>query len=92
MGKHLQGVNFASQDYLNLASYPDVIDAACRAAKDLGVHGAGSASLMGGSANKSLSSPRANVIRVLVKKSHLTYLVGTLANPRRKASPKPCSD
>jgi glycine C-acetyltransferase len=46
-GRPFSGVNFASQDYLSLASHPDLIAAAIRAATDLGVHSAGSAALMG---------------------------------------------
>jgi glycine C-acetyltransferase len=48
-GRRLEGINFASQDYLNLSSHPAVIEAACRTAQDLGVHSAGSVALMGGS-------------------------------------------
>ncbi len=46
-GRILVGVNFASQDYLNLASHPDVHEAAKRAISAHGVHSAGSAALMG---------------------------------------------
>lgn len=46
-GRTLGGVNFASQDYLNLSSHPAVIEAACHAAQIYGVHSAGSAALMG---------------------------------------------
>ncbi|MCR8726742.1 aminotransferase class I/II-fold pyridoxal phosphate-dependent enzyme [Frigidibacter sp. ROC022] len=46
-GQVVRGVNFASQDYLSLASHPRVIDAASQAARDLGVHSAGSVALMG---------------------------------------------
>jgi 7-keto-8-aminopelargonate synthetase-like enzyme len=49
-GRTVAGANFASQDYLSLASHPEVIEAACRTARDLGVHSAGSATLMGGTA------------------------------------------
>ncbi|WP_117193160.1 aminotransferase class I/II-fold pyridoxal phosphate-dependent enzyme [Rhizobium terrae] len=41
------GVNFASQDYLNLSTHPAVIQAATKAANTYGVHSAGSAALMG---------------------------------------------
>lgn len=42
-----QGVNFASQDYLSLASHPAVHEAALRALRDAGPHSAGSAVLLG---------------------------------------------
>lgn len=50
-GRVISGVNFASQDYLNLASHPAVIAAAQKAAAVQGVHSAGSAALMGLSEN-----------------------------------------
>lgn len=46
-GRAYQGINFASQDYLNLASSPQVKAAAIDAVTRLGVHSAGSAALMG---------------------------------------------
>lgn len=46
-GKAFSGVNFASQDYLSLASHPQVKDAAVRAIEEYGVHSAGSAALLG---------------------------------------------
>ena len=46
-GRAYQGVNLASQDYLNLASSPQVKAAAIDAVARLGVHSAGSAALMG---------------------------------------------
>ena len=46
-GKPLKGVNFASQDYLSLASHPNIKDAALRAVEEYGVHSAGSAALLG---------------------------------------------
>jgi glycine C-acetyltransferase len=45
--RRYSGVNFASQEYLNLASDPEVIEAACETAQNFGVHSAGSAALMG---------------------------------------------
>ena len=48
--KSYAGVNFGSQDYLNLSSHPAVIAAAQQAAAHYGVHSAGSAALMGLSA------------------------------------------
>lgn len=46
-GTGVKGVNFASQDYLSLASHPDVKEAAIEAIKEYGVHSAGSAALLG---------------------------------------------
>jgi len=46
-GEAFSGVNFASQDYLSLASHPHVKEAAVRAIGEYGVHSAGSAALLG---------------------------------------------
>jgi len=46
-GASYSGVNFASQDYLNLAAHPSVHAAAKRAIDSYGVHSAGSVALMG---------------------------------------------
>ena len=46
-GNKHHGVNFASQDYLSLASHPLVHDAAIKAIRDFGVHSAGSATVLG---------------------------------------------
>jgi glycine C-acetyltransferase len=46
-GKSVCGVNFASQDYLSLASHPEVKRAAISAIEEYGVHSAGSAALLG---------------------------------------------
>lgn len=46
-GDDMQGVNFASQDYLSLASHPEVKAAAIEAVHEYGVHSAGSAALLG---------------------------------------------
>jgi glycine C-acetyltransferase len=46
-GMAVTGVNFASQDYLSLASHPHVKEAAVRAISEYGVHSAGSAALLG---------------------------------------------
>ncbi len=46
-GGQIEGVNFASQDYLSLSSHPAVKDAAIEAVKEYGVHSAGSAALLG---------------------------------------------
>lgn len=46
-GLPLRGVNFASQDYLSLASHPEIAAAAMEAIAKFGVHSAGSAVLVG---------------------------------------------
>jgi 7-keto-8-aminopelargonate synthetase-like enzyme len=46
-GQLVSGVNFSSQDYLNLASHPYVKEAAVKAIYDHGVHSAGSSILLG---------------------------------------------
>ncbi|MGO8224459.1 aminotransferase class I/II-fold pyridoxal phosphate-dependent enzyme [Rhizobium ruizarguesonis] len=46
-GEPFPGINFASQDYLNLATEKRVINAATEAAERYGVHSAGSSALMG---------------------------------------------
>lgn len=46
-GVEIDGVNFASQDYLSLASHPAVKEAAKAAIDEYGVHSAGSAALLG---------------------------------------------
>lgn len=49
-GVLVEGVNFASQDYLSLSSHPLVITASMRAALQYGVHSAGSPALLGNTA------------------------------------------
>ncbi|QOY93100.1 aminotransferase class I/II-fold pyridoxal phosphate-dependent enzyme [Massilia sp. UMI-21] len=44
-----QGINFASQDYLSLATHPAVTEAAMRVLAECGPHSAGSAVLLGNS-------------------------------------------
>jgi len=46
-GRGFRGVNFASQDYLSLASHPAIKAAAKEAIDDYGVHSAGSAAFLG---------------------------------------------
>lgn len=46
-GQQIEGVNFASQDYLSLSSHPAVKEAAIEAVTEYGVHSAGSAALLG---------------------------------------------
>ncbi|MBL8550109.1 MAG: aminotransferase class I/II-fold pyridoxal phosphate-dependent enzyme [Hyphomonadaceae bacterium] len=46
-GNRMEGVNFASQDYLSLSSHAAVAEAAQQAIRDYGVHSAGSPALVG---------------------------------------------
>jgi 7-keto-8-aminopelargonate synthetase-like enzyme len=46
-GRSFHGVNFASQDYLSLASHPAIKAAAVAAIAEYGVHSAGSAAFLG---------------------------------------------
>ncbi len=46
-GRGFRGVNFASQDYLSLASHPAIKAAAIAAIEEYGVHSAGSAAFLG---------------------------------------------
>jgi glycine C-acetyltransferase len=46
-GRSFHGVNFASQDYLSLASHPAIKEAAVDAIAEYGVHSAGSAAFLG---------------------------------------------
>ncbi len=55
----IEGVNFASQDYLNLSSHPDIKFAAKLAIDEYGVHSAGSPALFG---NTKLSAQLESVI------------------------------
>lgn len=50
-GDNFSGINFASQDYLSLSSHPAVKAAAIAAIEEYGVHSAGSAALLGNTAN-----------------------------------------
>ncbi len=50
-GRRMLGVNFASQDYLSLASHPEIKATAIEAVQRFGVHSAGSAALVGNSAS-----------------------------------------
>ena len=50
-GADFSGINFASQDYLSLSSHPAVKAAAIAAIEEYGVHSAGSAALLGNTAN-----------------------------------------
>ncbi|WP_082531065.1 pyridoxal phosphate-dependent aminotransferase family protein [Devosia sp. Root436] len=53
-GETFSGINFASQDYLSLSSHPAVKAAAIAAINEYGVHSAGSAALLGNTANSLL--------------------------------------
>ena len=57
-GRAMQGVNFASQDYLSLASHPHIRAAAIEAIETYGVHSAGSSALVGNSASSLLLERR----------------------------------
>jgi 7-keto-8-aminopelargonate synthetase-like enzyme len=46
-GRKTSGPNLCSQDYLSLSAHPAVIEAAIKAARDFGVHSAGSTALLG---------------------------------------------
>lgn len=46
-GINMEGVNFASQDYLSMSSHPAIKDTALAAIERYGVHSAGSAALVG---------------------------------------------
>jgi len=50
-GAPFTGINFASQDYLSLSSHPEIKQAAIEAIQTYGVHSAGSAALLGNTAN-----------------------------------------
>lgn len=53
-GATFSGINFASQDYLSLSSHPAIKATAIKAIEDFGVHSAGSAALLGNTANSLL--------------------------------------
>ena len=53
-GGHFRGVNFASEDYLNMSSHPAIKQAAHDAIEQFGVHSAGSATMMGASSHSVL--------------------------------------
>ena len=53
-GQAFSGINFGSQDYLSLSSHPAIKQAAIEAIGEYGVHSAGSAALLGNTANSLL--------------------------------------
>jgi 7-keto-8-aminopelargonate synthetase-like enzyme len=67
-GVGARGINFASQDYLSLASHPQVADAAARALREAGPHSAGSAVLLG---NTRISLALEQAIAALVQTEHV---------------------
>jgi glycine C-acetyltransferase len=67
-GLGARGINFASQDYLSLASHPVVADAAARALREAGPHSAGSAILLG---NTKTSLALEQAIAGLVQMEHV---------------------
>jgi glycine C-acetyltransferase len=67
-GVKTRGVNFASQDYLSLASHPAIYEAAVKALRDFGPHSAGSAVLLG---NTRLSLALEEAIGALLRMEHV---------------------
>lgn len=67
-GASARGINFASQDYLSLASHPAVAEAAAKALRDAGPHSAGSAVLLG---NTKTSLALEEAIGALVQAEHV---------------------
>jgi 7-keto-8-aminopelargonate synthetase-like enzyme len=67
-GVGARGINFASQDYLSLASHPAVAEAAARALREAGPHSAGSAVLLG---NTKTSLALEQAIAGLVQAEHV---------------------
>jgi glycine C-acetyltransferase len=67
-GQTARGVNFASQDYLSLASHPAIAEAAQQALRDAGPHSAGSAVLLG---NTKQSLLLEQAIAGLVQQEHV---------------------
>jgi 7-keto-8-aminopelargonate synthetase-like enzyme len=66
-GRAFRGVNFASQDYLSLASHPAIKQAGKAAIDEYGVHSAGSAAFLG---NTRYSLALQETIRKFVKMEH----------------------
>jgi len=83
------GINFASQDYLSLASHPAVREAARQTLSEAGPHSAGSAVLLG---NSSVSLALERALGALLRCEHVTLfptgwgaafgLITALATPR----------
>lgn len=68
-GDDIAGVNFASQDYLSLASDSRIKEAAKNAIDEFGVHSAGSAALLG---NTKISLELERAIAEFVGRDHVT--------------------
>ncbi|MDW3687864.1 aminotransferase class I/II-fold pyridoxal phosphate-dependent enzyme [Cupriavidus sp. CV2] len=66
-GTQTCGLNFASHDYLSLATHPRVLDAAMRAMHRFGVHSAGSSTQAG---NSCLGAELESELAVLLHKQH----------------------
>jgi glycine C-acetyltransferase len=66
-GRSFRGVNFASQDYLSLASHPMIKEAAKAAIEEYGVHSAGSAAFLG---NTRYSLALERTIATFLKQEH----------------------
>jgi glycine C-acetyltransferase/8-amino-7-oxononanoate synthase len=64
-----RGINFASQDYLSLASHPAVLDAGVRALHDAGPHSAGPAAMLG---NTRLSLALEQALGAMLQAPHVT--------------------
>lgn len=57
-GARMQGVNFASQDYLSMSSHPAIKQVAKEVIEEFGVHSAGSAALVGNTSHSVLLERR----------------------------------
>jgi 7-keto-8-aminopelargonate synthetase-like enzyme len=67
-GALFEGINFASQDYLSLASHPAISDVAIATIEEFGVHSAGSPALVG---NTSLSLSLEKTIGEFLNMEHV---------------------
>src|SRR3954452_4698232 len=67
-GALFEGINFASQDYLSLASHPAIRDVAIATIEEFGVHSAGSPALVG---NTSLSLALEKTIGEFLNMEHV---------------------
>lgn len=68
-GHRMEGVNFASQDYLSLSGHPEIKAAAHQAVDEFGVHSAGSPALVG---NTSISLALEHRIGDFVEAEHVS--------------------
>ncbi len=67
-GRHFRGANFSSQDYLSLASAPEIKVAAMEAIAEFGVHSAGLSALLG---NTSISRKLAQELAQFLGYEHI---------------------